>query len=261
MTRADQLIVQRGLAPTRSAAQRLIAQGAVRWLGPQGWAVPRKAGEDLADACQLEVTDDAELRYVSRGGLKLAGALEHCGIDVTGRTCLDVGQSTGGFTDVLLQRGAAQVIGIDVGHGQLHPKLRADARVTAIEGVNARHLDAAALPPGLSKRHFDMIVADLSFISLTLVLPALEPLLKLARGELLMLVKPQFELQPADIGSGGVVKDAAAYERVEQRLREACAAQKLRVTDWFASPIDGGDGNREFFIRATRSRAVRKGSS
>ena len=261
MMRADQLIVQRGLAPTRSAAQRLIAQGAVRWLGPQGWAVPRKAGEDLPDGCAIEVTDDAELRYVSRGGLKLAGALDHCGLDVTGFICLDVGQSTGGFTDVLLQRGAAQVVGIDVGHGQLHPKLRTDARVTVIEGVNARHLDAAALPPGLSKRHFDLIVADLSFISLTLVLPALVPLLKVARGELLLLVKPQFELQPADIGSGGVVKDAAAYERVEQRLREACAALKLRTTDWFASPIDGGDGNREFFIRATRSRAVRKGSS
>lgn len=261
MTRADQLIVQRGLAPTRSAAQRLIAQRAVRWLGPQGWAVPRKSGEELATDCQLEVTDDAELRFVSRGGLKLAGALEHCGIDVTSRICLDVGQSTGGFTDVLLQRGAAQVVGIDVGHGQLHPKLRADARVSLLEGVNARHLDADALPPGVVKRHFDLIVADLSFISLTLVLPALVPLLKVARGELLLLVKPQFELQPADIGSGGVVKDAAAHGRVEQRLREACAALKLRVTDWFASPIDGGDGNREFFIRATRSRAVRKGSS
>lgn len=261
MMRADQLIVQRGLAPTRSAAQRLIAQGAVRWLSAQGWAVPRKSGEELAADCQLEVTDDAELRYVSRGGLKLAGALDHGGIDVAGRVCLDVGQSTGGFTDVLLQRGAAQVVGIDVGHGQLHPKLRADGRVTVIEGVNARHLDVRALPPGLSKRHFDLIVADLSFISLTLVLPALVPLLKLARGELLLLVKPQFELQPADIGSGGIVKDAAACERVEQRLREACTALKLRTTDWFASPIDGGDGNREFFIRATRSRAVRKGTS
>ena len=259
MTRADQLIVQRGLAPTRSAAQRLIAQGAVRWLGPQGWAVPRKAGEDLAGDCQIEVTDDAELRYVSRGGLKLAGALDHCGIDVAGSICLDVGQSTGGFTDVLLQRGAAQVVGIDVGHGQLHSKLRADPRVTVLEGLNARNLDADALPQGLSKRHFDLIVADLSFISLTLVLPALVPLLKVARGELLPLVKPQFELQPADIGSGGVVKDAAAYERVEQRLREACAALKLNVSDWFASPIDGGDGNREFFIRAARLRAVRKG--
>ena len=256
--RADQLIVQRGLAPTRSAAQRLIAQAAVRWLGPAGWAVPRKAGEELPDDCAVEVTDDAELRYVSRGGLKLAGALDHGAIDVTGLTCLDVGQSTGGFTDVLLQRGAAQVVGLDVGHGQLHPRLRADPRVLAIEGVNARHLDARALPPGLAKRRFDLIVGDLSFISLTLVLPALVPLLK---RQLLMLVKPQFELQPDDIGSGGVVKDAAAYLRVEQRLREACAALKLDGIDWFASPIDGGDGNREFFIRATRPRAVRKPTS
>ena len=251
MTRADQLIVQRGLAPTRSAAQRLIAQGAVRCLGPQGWTVPRKAGEDLTSECRIEVTDDAELRYVSRGGLKLAGALDHCGIDVVGSVCLDVGQSTGGFTDVLLQRGARHVVGVDVGHGQLHPRLRADARVTVLEGVNARHLEAAALPHG-SPKGFDLVVGDLSFISLTLVLPALAPLVN---GELLMLVKPQFELQPADIGSGGVVKDPAAYARVEQRLRDACAALKLHVSDWFASPIAGGDGNREFFIRAAPASA------
>jgi 23S rRNA (cytidine1920-2'-O)/16S rRNA (cytidine1409-2'-O)-methyltransferase len=241
--RADQLIVQRGLAPTRSAAQRLITQAAVRWLGPNGWAVPRKAGEELPDGCRLEVTDDAELRFVSRGGLKLAGALDRCCIDVAGSLCLDIGQSTGGFTDVLLQRGAKKVVGVDVGHGQLHARLRADARVVALEGVNARHMKATDLP----HRRFDLVVGDLSFISLTLILPALAPLVK---GELLLLVKPQFELQPADIGSGGVVKDPAAYARVEQRLREGCAALKLNVTDWFASPIDGGDGNREFFIRA-----------
>jgi 23S rRNA (cytidine1920-2'-O)/16S rRNA (cytidine1409-2'-O)-methyltransferase len=157
--RADQLLVQRGLAPSRSAAQRLIAGGAVRWLAPAGWAVPRKAGDELPEACELEVVDDAELRYVSRGGLKLEGALQHSGIDVTGLTCLDVGQSTGGFSDVLLQRGAMQVVGVDVGHGQLHPRLRTDARVITIEGVNARHLDAAALPVS----RFDLIVGDLSF--------------------------------------------------------------------------------------------------
>ena len=235
--------MQRGLAPTRSAAQRLIAQAAVRWLGPNGWAVPRKAGEELPEDCQLEVTDDAELRFVSRGGLKLAGALDHCGIEVARSLCLDVGQSTGGFTDVLLQRGARAVVGVDVGHGQLHARLRADVRVVALEGLNARHMKGADLP----HRRYDLVVGDLSFISLTLVLPALA---KLVKGELLMLVKPQFELQPADIGSGGVVKDPAAYGRVEQRLREACAALNLHVTDWFASPIDGGDGNREFFIRA-----------
>jgi 23S rRNA (cytidine1920-2'-O)/16S rRNA (cytidine1409-2'-O)-methyltransferase len=245
--RADQLLVQQGLAPSRSAAQRLIEGGAVRWLAPSGWAVPKKSGEDLPEGCEIEVVDDAQLRFVSRGGLKLDGALAHCGIDVTGMTCLDVGQSTGGFTDVLLQRGALRVVGIDVGHGQLHPRLRADPRVTALEGVNARRLDAMQLPV----QRFDLIVGDLSFISLTLVLPALA---RLAAGQLLMLVKPQFELQPADIGKGGLVRSDAAYARVEQRLRNACQACGLVVTAWFDSPIAGGDGNREFFIRAVRDR-------
>jgi 23S rRNA (cytidine1920-2'-O)/16S rRNA (cytidine1409-2'-O)-methyltransferase len=251
--RADQLLVQRGLAPSRSAAQRLIAQGAVRWRGPAGWAVPRKAGEELPEGCELQVTDDAELRFVSRGGLKLEGALAHCGIDVTGLTCLDVGQGTGGFTDALLHAGATQVVGLDVGHGQLHERLKSDARVLALEGLNARQLEAAALPVP----SFDLIVGDLSFISLTLVLPALAPLLRRPRGELLMLVKPQFELQPADIGKGGLVRDERAFERVQTRLREACADCGLAVLDWFASPIAGGDGNREFFIRARRRGTAR----
>ena len=244
--RADQLLVQRGLAPSRSAAQRLIERGAVRWRAlypPHAWAVPRKSGEELPDAIEIEITDDAELRFVSRGGLKLDGALARTGIDVTGLVCLDVGQGTGGFTDALLQRGAARVVGLDVGHGQLAEKLCRDARVTALEGVNARHLEAGALPV----QRFDLIVGDLSFISLSLVLPALAPLLG---GTLLMLVKPQFELQPADIGKGGLVKDPAAYARVEARLREACAALRLTVVDWFDSPIAGGDGNREFFLQA-----------
>jgi 23S rRNA (cytidine1920-2'-O)/16S rRNA (cytidine1409-2'-O)-methyltransferase len=241
--RADQLLVQRGVAPSRSAAQRLIARGAVRWRAPSGWRLPAKAGEELPEAADIELTDDAELRFVSRGGLKLEGALAHCSVDVQGAVCLDVGQSTGGFTDVLLQRGAARVVGVDVGHGQLHPRLAADARVTALEGVNARCLEASRL--GVER--FDLVVADVSFISLALVLPALAPL---AAGDLLLLVKPQFELQPADIGKGGLVRHAAAYTRVEQRLREACAGCGLAVAAWLASTIDGGDGNREFFLHA-----------
>ena len=138
--RADQLVLHKGLAPTRSAAQRLIERGAVRWRSAGGWALPRKAGEDLPEDCEIEVTDDAELRYVSRGGLKLEGALARCAIDPTGKVCLDVGQGTGGFTDALLQRGAARVVGIEVGHSQLHAKLRADARVQCFEGQNARDL-------------------------------------------------------------------------------------------------------------------------
>jgi len=241
--RADQLIVQQGLAPTRSAAQRLIAQGAVRWRVGGDWLLPRKAGEDLPEQCTLEVLDGAELRYVSRGGLKLEGALAHCGLDPVGLSCLDVGQGTGGFTDVLLQRGARTVLGIEVGHGQLHARLRGDARVSVLEGVNARHLTASQLP--LSR--FDLVVGDVSFISLSLVLPAIAPLVV---GELLMLVKPQFELQPPDIGKGGIVRDERAFGRVEQRIREAIDAVGMAVLDWFKSPIQGGDGNTEFFVRA-----------
>jgi 23S rRNA (cytidine1920-2'-O)/16S rRNA (cytidine1409-2'-O)-methyltransferase len=250
--RADQRLVQQGLAPTRSAAQRLIARGAVRWLSPRGWVVPAKAGEDVPEGCTVEVTDDAELRWASRAGLKLDAALARCAIDVAGKACLDVGQSSGGFTDVLLARGAARVVGVDVGHGQLVQRLRDDPRVTAIEGVNVRTLAAAMLPVAA----YDLVVADLSFISLALVLPALARLVDPARGEALLLAKPQFELQPADIGKGGlVVEPAAAAPRVEARVREACAANGLAVVDWFESAVPGGDGNTEYFARARPARA------
>lgn len=241
--RADLLLVRQGLAPTRSAAKRLLDRGAVRWLAPQGWVVAGKAGDDLAEDCRLEVTDDAEVRFVSRGGLKLDAALTHIGLAVAGAHCLDVGQGTGGFTDVLLRRGAAHVVGVDVGHGQLHTGLGADPRVTALEGVNARDLRPDALP----RPTFDLVTGDVSFISLTQVLPALAPLVG---RELLMLVKPQFELQPGDIGKGGMVREPAAYARVEQRVRAACAGAGLAVIDWFDSAIAGGDGNREFFVHA-----------
>jgi 23S rRNA (cytidine1920-2'-O)/16S rRNA (cytidine1409-2'-O)-methyltransferase len=249
--RIDQWLVSRGLVPSRSAAQRLIERGAVRWLGPRGWMTPRKAGDEVPEGCEIQITDDAELRWVSRGGLKLEGALQATGLAATlaAGVALDVGQSTGGFTEVLLHAGCARVVGVDVGHGQLHPKLAADARVVALEGLNARELNAAALGAHWPAGGFDVITGDLSFISLTLVLPALAPLLA-PHGRLLMLVKPQFELQPADIGKGGLVKDASAYSRVETRVREACAACGLRVLDWLPSPITGGDGNREFFVLA-----------
>jgi 23S rRNA (cytidine1920-2'-O)/16S rRNA (cytidine1409-2'-O)-methyltransferase len=247
--RADQLMLQRGLAPTRSAAQRLIATGAVRWLASSGWALPRKAGEDLPEDCKLEVTDDSELRFVSRGGLKLDGALTHTGVKVEGRNCLDVGQSTGGFTDALLQRGAARVVGIDVGRAQLNPALAADGRVKSIEGLNARDISGSDFEREEEEHSFDLVVADLSFISMTHVLPTMARYLA-AGGDFISLVKPQFELQPVDIGKGGLVKEEASYARVEQRIREACAEQKLTVRDYFASPIDGGDGNREFFVWA-----------
>jgi 23S rRNA (cytidine1920-2'-O)/16S rRNA (cytidine1409-2'-O)-methyltransferase len=253
--RADQLIMHRGLAPTRSAAQRLIDTGAVRWLSPRGWISPRKSGDDLPEDCNLEVTDDAELRYVSRGGLKLEAALAHCGVDVVGLTCLDVGQSTGGFTDLLLHLGAARVVGIEVGHGQLHPRLAADPRVQCFEGLNARDVSGSAFEAEHAAGGFHFITADLSFISLTLVLPTLRHHLA-AEGHLLLLVKPQFELQPHQIGKGGLVKDKASFVEVETRIRSACRALSLKVRGYFPSAITGTGhgnavGNSEFFVWAT----------
>ncbi|RYF81082.1 MAG: TlyA family RNA methyltransferase [Comamonadaceae bacterium] len=255
--RADQLLVERGLAASRSQAVRLIA-GGLRWRAQaaQPWRTVAKNGEELPEGAELDLVDGAEARYVSRGGLKLEGALAATGVAVAGRTCLDVGQSTGGFTDCLLQQGAAHVVGVDVGHGQLHARLASDARVTAIERCNARALDASHLCEALPFANgapvgFDLIVGDLSFISLTLVLPALAPLLQ-PQGDLLMLVKPQFELQPGQVGKGGIVRDVSLYAHIETRVRDAAVACGLLVQHWLPSPITGGDGNREFFIHARR---------
>lgn len=252
--RADQLLVERGLAASRSQAQRLIAAG-VRWRVPPGdWKAVTKNGDELRETVELELLDTAESRFVSRGGLKLDGALAHCGIDVKGLRCLDVGQSSGGFTDCLLQRGATQVVGVDVGQGQLHPGLRSDTRVVCIEKCNARELTANQLVEAggeSAAAPFDLIVGDLSFISQTLVWSAIVPLLH-PLGSLLMLVKPQFELQPDQIGKGGLVKDAASYLVVRERIVQACADNGLVLCDYFESAITGGDGNREFFVWARR---------
>ena len=288
--RIDQLLVQRQLASTRSQAQRLIA-GGVEWLQNDAWRRVAKNGDEVPLDAPIRLLDDSEARYVSRGGLKLEAALKNLGLNVTGLACLDVGQSTGGFTDCLLQHGAASVVGVDVGSAQLHPTLRADPRVLCVEKVNARSLSAADLiaayahstgaegqfdsystddeedeedghadeddgSVGEFNPAFDLVVGDLSFISQTLVLPAVVPFLK-PGGTLLTLVKPQFELQPGQVGKGGIVKDASFYPLIEQRLRDACADLGLTVTAWFDSPIDGGDGNREFFIGARKPDAPR----
>jgi 23S rRNA (cytidine1920-2'-O)/16S rRNA (cytidine1409-2'-O)-methyltransferase len=259
--RADLLLVERGHAASRSQAQRLIAAG-VRWReADRPWKLIAKNGDELPPEAELEFGDTAEARYLSRGGLKLEGALTDTALNVAGWFCLDLGQSTGGFTDCLLQRGAARVVGIDVGQGQLHPKLRLDTRVVCIESVNARsltpeefwaHHDRASGQPA-DEPHplFDLLVADVSFISLTLLLPAMVELLRQG-GHALMLVKPQFELQPGQVGKGGIVKDASLFADVEKRLRDCCAELGLQVQAWFDSPIEGGDGNREFFIHALR---------
>ena len=268
--RIDQLLVLRGLATTRSQAQRLIADG-VEWLQGEAWKRIAKNGDDVPENADVRLLDDSEARYVSRGGLKLEAALKQTGLSVEGLACLDIGQSTGGFTDCLLQHGARMVVGVDVGSAQLHPQLREDGRVLCVEKVNARSLSATDFEAACINYtgaggqfdpeefgdeplnlEFDVVVGDLSFISQTLVLPAVVPFLK-PGGTLLTLVKPQFELQPGQVGKGGIVKDDAMYAIVEQRLREACAELELTVTAWFDSPIEGGDGNREFFICATKA--------
>ena len=256
--RIDQLLVSRGLASTRSQAQRLIASG-VQWKSNGSWKRVAKNGDEVEQDADIELLDRSEARFVSRGGLKLEGALERLNLPLVGTVCLDLGQSTGGFTDCLLQHGAAQVVGVDVGSGQLHAQLRSDPRVTCMERVNARSLSVADVLAALTESGhldvvqapFDMIVGDLSFISQTLVLPAAVPLLKPA-GAVLMLVKPQFELQPGQVGKGGIVTDKRLYAVVEQRIRAAHATLGLTVRAFFESPIHGGDGNREFFIYSVR---------
>jgi 23S rRNA (cytidine1920-2'-O)/16S rRNA (cytidine1409-2'-O)-methyltransferase len=275
--RADLFLVEHGFATTRSQAQRLIGAGA-QWRVDEGvWKKVAKNGDEVPDAAELQLLDTREAKYISRGGLKLEGALARSGVPVNGLRCLDIGQSTGGFTDCLLQHGAVQVVGVDVGHGQLHDSLRIDPRVVCIEGVNARALTADDLAEHYRRAlqggddgdgddqfddyaefddldfdpAFDFLTGDLSFISLTLVLPAVVRLLK-PDGHLLMLVKPQFELQPGQIGKGGIVRDAELFESIEKRLRDCCTGLGLQVLAWLESPIAGGDGNREFFIHAKK---------
>ena len=241
--RADALLVQQGLAPSRTSAQRLIEAGRVSWSG----GVIHKPSLALWPESVLQVVQDESDQFVSRGALKLKGALCLSGVSAVGKVCLDVGQSTGGFTDCLLQAGAVRVVGVDVGHGQLHPKLASDERVTAFEGINCRELCAADLGAAFPESGFDLIVADVSFISLTLILPCLPPLLA-AKGKMLLLVKPQFEVGPGKLGKGGIVKDPRLYVDVERKLRDAAMTLRLRVVAWFDSSIKGTDGNREFFI-------------
>ena len=251
MIRADLLLVEQGLAPSRTAAQNLIAAGRVS-VDEDGRAVPvAKASQKLAPSAHLLVTPDEADRFVSRGGLKMQGALVAAGLDVTGLCALDVGQSTGGFTDCLLQSGASRVVGVDVGHDQLAARLAEDPRVTFFEGVNARALDHAALLTANHGTPFDLMVCDVSFISLTLVLPSALPLIG-PGGYLLSLVKPQFEVGRSGIGRGGIVKDEGLYDGVRQTITTLVQQLGFEVLKWFDSPIKGGDGNREFFIFARR---------
>jgi 23S rRNA (cytidine1920-2'-O)/16S rRNA (cytidine1409-2'-O)-methyltransferase len=230
--RLDVLLVERGLAESRSQAQALVLAGRV-----PGHA---KAGEQVDDTARLVVEEGP--RFVSRGGEKLAHALEVFDIDVTGEDCLDVGASTGGFTDCLLQAGAARVCALDVGYGQLHPRLREDPRVTVLERLNVRNLDCGDLPFAPS-----FVTCDVSFIGLKKALP---PALACASPgwRALVLVKPQFEAGPAEVGKGGVVRDPAVHERVLEQVSEQAASWGADVLGIADSGLPGPKGNREFFL-------------
>lgn len=255
MQRVDLLLVELGLAPSRTAAQALIAAGRVSVDDGGQLRDIGKASQKLpADSRFVIVPDEAD-RYVSRGGLKMAGALAQAGLQIDGWTALDVGQSTGGFSDCLLQAGARRVVGVDVGHDQLAPRLAADPRIVAFEGVNARALDHAALLAANDGAPFDLMVCDVSFISLALVYPSALPLIR-PGGYLLSLVKPQFEVGREGLGHGGIVRDAQLYGGVEQKISALVAELGFQRLDWFDSPIKGGDGNREFFIFAQRHPAI-----
>ena len=250
MIRLDLLLVQQQLASSRTHARKLIDAGRVLIADGHHWRPATKASQSLSEDTQIQIEALPEDQYVSRAGLKLAGILDHTGLDPKGWHALDVGCSTGGFSDCLLQRGADLVVGVDVGHDQLAQSLREDPRMHLFEGVNARHLTAGQIAP-FGEHGFDAIVMDVSFISQTLILPQLPPLMKTG-GHLLSLVKPQFEVGPEGIGKGGLVRDPALYQGVQEKIYALCDELDLKIQDYMESPITGGDGNREFLLWAQK---------
>jgi 23S rRNA (cytidine1920-2'-O)/16S rRNA (cytidine1409-2'-O)-methyltransferase len=235
--RLDKLMVERGLAPSREKAQALIMSGQV----VVGDHAVDKSGQQVALDADIRIKGEV-LPFVSRGGLKLKKALEEFRVDLTGLVAMDVGASTGGFTDCLLQAGAARVFAVDVGYGQLAWKLQQDPRVVSMEKTNIRHLTPDQLPEVP-----DVATIDASFISLAKVLPATVALLK-PGGWVIALIKPQFEVGKGEVGKGGIVRDPAAHERVLEAIRQTACELGLHVGGLCESPITGADGNREFLI-------------
>jgi 23S rRNA (cytidine1920-2'-O)/16S rRNA (cytidine1409-2'-O)-methyltransferase len=235
--RIDQLLVDRNMAPSREKARALILAGQVLVDGQRA----DKAGHSVSSEARVEVLEP--MRYVSRGGLKLEAALEHFRIAVEGRVAIDVGSSTGGFTDCLLQHGAARVYAIDVGTGQLDWKLRNDPRVIVREQVNARYLSASEFP-----ERMDLAVCDVSFISVTMILPMLPPILKPA-APMVVLVKPQFELERHQVGRGGIVREPELHAAACRRVAGAAGALGF-ACEIIPSPVTGAEGNQEFLLYA-----------
>jgi 23S rRNA (cytidine1920-2'-O)/16S rRNA (cytidine1409-2'-O)-methyltransferase len=236
--RIDKLLVERGLAQSRTKAQAMVMAGVVL-VGEQRVEKPSESFSPEAEI-RIKGTGDPAARYVGRGGLKLEAALAAFRVDASGLNCLDIGASTGGFTDCLLQHGARRVLAIDVGHNQIDWRLRSDPRVEVREGVNARYLKREDF-----NEEFDLVVMDVSFISATKILPAIVPLLTSA-GSIITLIKPQFEVGRGEVGRGGIVTDPSKHERVIAEVNSVACALGLRLRGQVESPILGADGNREF---------------
>lgn len=251
MMRLDQLLVSQGLASSRTRAQRLIRHGRVSLNATTQVLI--KPSEKWTEDTRFYVAPDPEDRYVSRAGLKLEAVLATLELRLDGLNVLDVGQSTGGFSDCALQAGAHHVIGIEVGHGQLDARLRSDPRITCLEGINARAMRReSSLQQALDSHPIDVAVMDVSFISQTLILPELAALLP-NNGRLISLVKPQFELTPKALDKHGVVRDTSKYQQVEKRVRDSCRSLGFSVQHWQISPLTGGDGNQEFLLYAQKN--------
>lgn len=242
MIRIDQFLVNCGYAPSRSKAQELIKSGVV-FFAQKPVEKPSQLIDPNSSKELIEVRSNEILKYVSRAGLKLQGALQELKIKVTNKICLDVGQSTGGFTHCLLNFGAQFVVGVEVGSEQLHDDLRQSSQVQTLENTNIRDVDLNLL----KHREFDLIVVDLSFISLRVVVEDLKKCLK-AQGEVLALVKPQFELGPKALNKRGIVKNKSDYQILEREMVVFCQNSGYKIKNYIRSPILGGDGNEEFFI-------------
>lgn len=252
MQRVDLLLVEKQLAQSRTHAQRLIKNHKVKAFFKGHWQTITKSGLKLDQETPFEVENDPADRFVSRGALKLLAALEKEHLSLNGKIAIDVGQSTGGFTDCLLQAGVKHVVGIEVGHDQLADKLANDSRVTCYEGINAKQLPQDKLLAHTTNQGFDIAVMDVSFISQLKILPSLAPLIA-ESGYLMTLVKPQFEVGKKGVGRGGIVRDKSLYPAVKADVCECCKSLDLAVIDYFESPIKGGDGNTEFLLIAQKT--------
>jgi 23S rRNA (cytidine1920-2'-O)/16S rRNA (cytidine1409-2'-O)-methyltransferase len=243
--RIDKLLVERGLVPSRERAQALVLSGRVLVNGQK----VEKAGAGVDPAAAIRLLGGG-LKYVGRGGLKLEAALRDWKIDLTGRTCMDVGASTGGFTDCMLQHGAAEVVAVDTGYGQIHARLRSDPRVKLLEKTNARYLTQPDIARAGAAAPISFIAIDVSFISVTLVLPAVleSTLAEASRREAVILIKPQFEAGRERVGKGGIVKDEAAQQDAVGRVRQKVEELGGKNIELMESPILGMEGNREFLL-------------